>query len=213
MAESKESRSNSHETGSLRDGTAKLEGQNGPTRDDAIAQGQADAKTNHKAEQDENSVADTRTLDETIEDAQKTAELNRSAELDNQGEGVEHDLTNDTSKKAKEATAKSQLDPNGDDPIKDSEVRASATDASMETGNKTAVTNKEAADRSRRPGEAEENSDRSLAGDGPTPARNATSDKVSEDSTSNRSEVKAAEKEAGRPDLTKSDATSGRKNS
>lgn len=196
MADSKDTRSTiaSHEPGSLRDGTAGLEvGPNGPTREDAIKDGQESAKENIKQEKRESSIADTNTVEEVMDDARESAKLNHEVEQSLQNVDAKGDLTNDTSDKAKVATAKAQLDPNGDDPISEKEVRDSALDASMETGNKTAVTNKEAANRARNPGKAEEEAPRSIAGDGAKPAQNATTERVSQDSTSNREEAKRGE--------------------
>ena len=164
----KQQSTNQHEPGSLRDRTASLEPQGGgPTRDDAIAEGHRVAKENAKVERENSNIADAPTREETIEDAQETARLNHEAEHANQPEGnSDTELRNDTSKAAKVRTSKAQLDPAGLDPISDNEVERAATDASMETGNKTAVSNKEAANRSKEPGKAEENSPVSTANGG-----------------------------------------------
>ena len=162
------SKTAAHEPGSLRDGTANLEGGNkSATIEDAIELGHKEALANHKAEQRDSTLADTPTQEETIKDAQESAKLNHEVDVNSQSEQGNGELRNDTSKTAKINTAKAQLDPAGDDPIKESEIEKSATNASMETGNKTEVSNKEAAKRAANPGKAEEDSPRSIAGSGP----------------------------------------------
>lgn len=133
------------------------------TPQDAIADGQATARENLKAERAASTVADTNPLPEIVADAQDTARNNHRTDVKNQPDTDSSELRNDTSDKAKEDVAKSQLDPSGLDPISDKEVKASAHDADMDTGNKTAVSNKEAAKRAENPGEAEENAPLSTA--------------------------------------------------
>lgn len=159
---------NNHEPGSVRDRTASLEPRGGgPTPEDAIAEGHRTAEQNHKAERRENGkVAEPTPVEEIAEDAHESARLNAAAEQDGQPEGGDNELRNDTSKTAKQRTAKSQLDPADVDPISNAEVNRSATNASMDTGNKTAVSNEEAADRAANPGKAEEESPVSTAGEG-----------------------------------------------
>lgn len=133
------------------------------TREDAIADGHATARENIRAEREASTPVDTNPLPEIVDDAQETARLNHGVDVQNQPKSTSPTLKNDTSKKAKIDTAKAQLDPAGEDPISKSEIEKSATDADMDTGNKTAVSNKEAAERAENPGEAEENAPLSLA--------------------------------------------------
>lgn len=159
---------------------------------DPIEYGHAAALENHKAERANSDFVDTNPLPEILEEGHETARINHEAEQKHLQETGIQDLTNDTSKKAKVATAKSQLDPNGDDPISQKEIAASATDASMETGNKTTVSNEEAADRAHNPENTDtEDAPRTTVGETTDP-QNETSEKVSEDSTSNRKNVKKA---------------------
>lgn len=169
------------------------------TRDDAVRDGQAFAAERVKAEGVPGEKGATR--DEILDDARETAKLNHKVDQSNNDHEVIQDSipANDTSQAAKEAVAKAQLDPNGEDPISDSEIKKSAHNADMTTGNKTAVSNKEAAERAKNPGEAEENAPRSTANPDIKSGQNATSEKVSEASTTNRDQARAGEKDAGRP--------------
>lgn len=174
MAQLKEERTTgsfgSHEPGSIRDGTSALEaGANSFTRDDAIKLGQDTARENvkhDKANGFTTDAADDR--QDLVEDAQETARLNHKADQENQIEQGDNRIENDTSKTAKQATAKAQLDPTGNDPISTAEVNRSATNASMETGNKTAVSNEEQAQRATESGRAEEENSFSTANGGVT---------------------------------------------
>lgn len=130
---------------------------------DAIKAAQKQAREAHKREHA--GPNDGPTTQEIVDDAHETAALNHEADQENQPEDEEASLENDTSKTAKQNTAKSQLDPTGDDPISNAEINRSATDADMSDGNKTAVSNEEAAERAKNPGEAEENAPLSLAND------------------------------------------------
>lgn len=67
----------------VRKDAVKLENQDGPTRDDAVLQGQKDAKTNHKAERAESTSDGSQTLEDVVKDAQKTARNNHKAEQKN----------------------------------------------------------------------------------------------------------------------------------
>lgn len=157
----------SHEPASLRDGTASLEaGNKSATREDALEDGRQTAKNNLKQERRENGRVTAPNRDEILDDARDTAQLNRKAEEASQPEGTNSILKNDTSKAAKVRTAKAQLDPTGEDPISTAEIERSATNASMETGNQTAVSNEDAAERAENPGRAEEESSASIAGEG-----------------------------------------------
>lgn len=144
------------------------------TPEDAIRDGQETALENDQASGDaEVRERNENRFEETMDEARESARLNREAEESQQSESDSNELTNDTSKAAKVATAKSQLDPTGKDPISQKEVADSATDADMTTGNKTAVSNEEAARRAANPGEAEENGQFSTANadnDGGEPA-------------------------------------------
>lgn len=179
------------------------------TREDAIKLGHETAKANAAAERKESGGPTAANIDDIVDDAHETARLNHEVDHENQEDAVQNGIpANDTSKKAKEATAKAQLDPNGDDPISPKEVKDSATDASMETGNKTAVSNEEAADRARNPGDAEEEAPRSTANPDMTDSQNATSEKVSEESTTNRDQAREGERTAGRPVINQADGNS-----
>jgi len=129
------------------------------TTEEAIAQGQADAKANHEKEKVNGSTG--ATTEEIVKDAQDTAKFNHEVDVKNQ-EKVEdnsNELTNDTSKTAKVATAKSQLEPAGVDnprPVSKKEIKDSALEANMETGNKTGLSNEEAANQALEATEEEE---------------------------------------------------------
>lgn len=159
---------------------------------DPVEYGHQAALENHKAERANSDSVDTNPLEEILEEGHETARVNHAAEQEHLHATGTEDLANDTSKKAKVATAKSQLDPNGDDPISSKEVSDSATDASMETGNKTSVSNEEAADRAHNPENTDvEDAPRTTLGETTDP-HNETSEKVSEASTSNRKDVRKA---------------------
>lgn len=155
MSESKTQGIAAHEPGSVRDGTAALEARDGGTTpQDAIEQGQKDAKANHKAEQQD--LGDQGpTREEIIEDAQETAELNHEVDTASQPEAGKGELKNDTSGAAKFRTAKSQLNPTGEETPSDAEIKRTAK-ADMTTGNHTGVSNEEAAERAANPGAVEE---------------------------------------------------------
>lgn len=170
------------------------------TREDAIEYGRKAAEENAAAERKVNGEPQVVDHEAQAEEAHETARLNHEADQTNQEDAIQNGIpANDTSKSAKEATAKSQLDPNGEDPISEKEIKDSATDASMETGNKTSVSNKDAADRAANPGEAEEEAPRSTANPDIKSGQNATSEKVSEKSTTNRDQAREGEEDAGRP--------------
>lgn len=133
----------------------------------ALHVGRTTAEENVKAEQERNTTAAGYDRDEIIADAQETARLNHEVDQkNNEGLAGNQIPKNNTSKAAKVATAKAQLDPTGNDPISQAEIERSATNASMDTGNKTAVSNEEAAHRAEAPGEAEEENSFSTADGG-----------------------------------------------
>ena len=110
------------------------------------------------------------TFTEAVEEGQKTAEVNFKADQENNKDwdANAHIPQNDTSDAAKKATAKSQLDPTGEDPISASEVNKSALNAGNDTGNKNGMSTQEQAKRSENPGQAEEEGKFSTAGEGVT---------------------------------------------
>ncbi len=159
----------------------------------AIQSGRETAEENLKADKTNGSTAAGYDREDIVEDAQKTAKLNHKADLKN-NEGLESDgiPKNDTSKEAKEATAKAQLDPTGNDPISSEEINKSATNASMDTGNKNGLTDKENAKRATNPGEAEEKNSFSIARDGVTQdLQSKTVTSTGDKSTSNKNPEKA----------------------
>lgn len=114
------------------------------SREDAIEQGRADAKANAKKEQGPQGP----TRDDAVKEGQDQAERNHKADQAGQDrvETDSNELKNDTSKAAKVRTAKSQLDPTGEDPISNKEVERSAVAGSTVKG-ETSVSNQDAADR------------------------------------------------------------------
>lgn len=174
-----------------------------------IEQGRETAKENLKHEDTKNREADEKSLKKNMDGARESAKLNHKVDRESQDEQVQNVIpANDTSKSAKEATAKAQLNPNGEDPISESEINKSATNADMSTGNKTAVSNQDAADRARNPGKAEEEAPRSTANPDIKPGQNATSEKVSEASTTNRDQARAGEERGNRPIIDQSKSKS-----
>lgn len=154
----------------------------------ALHVGRTTAEENVKAEQKRSTTAAGYDREDVIKDAQETAELNHKADLENNKDldSTSQIPKNNTSLSAKEQTAKSQLDPTGDDPISSAEVKRSAHDASMDTGNKTAVSNEEQAARATQPGEAEEENSFSTADGGVTEdLQSSEVQKTGEKSTSN----------------------------
>lgn len=103
---------------------------------------------------------DTKSAEANIEAARETAKENykHDDQDDVHEQGSLRDGTaefegtiekNNTSKSAKIETAKSQLNPAGDEPISDADIRRSATEANMESASGTTVSNADAADPSR----------------------------------------------------------------
>lgn len=113
---------------------------------DAVKQGQADAVANTEAERS-NSTNEGTSREEIVEDAQETARLNHKVDTEGQPDTNQDELKNDTSKKAKVDTTKSQLDPTGNDPnVSNAELTRAATDGQHVHGG-TSVSNEEAARR------------------------------------------------------------------
>jgi hypothetical protein len=134
------------------------------------------AKANARAERKANSSKPVEALgdDQNVRDAQELAKLNHKVDQENFTPG--HSIAkNDTSKAGKTRTSKSQLDPNGDDPISDAEVKRAATDGRTVKG-ETSVSDEEVAKRASDPGKAEEENPQSLAGDGLDPATTKATD-------------------------------------
>lgn len=152
------------------------------TPEDAIEVGRETAFENDAASGDaEVRNRNEARFEQTLEDSRESAQLNYQTDVANIDEGTLE--PNDTSTKAKENTAMSQLNPSGDDPISNKEVKDSATNASMDTGNKTSVSNEEAANRAANPGEAEEEAPLSTANPDAVDGEPAT-DKAAHPSTS-----------------------------
>jgi hypothetical protein len=125
------------------------------------------AKANAKAEAKENTSKPNDSLtaaDKNLTDAQELAKLNHKVDQENSTEGYTI-AKNDTSKAGKRRTSKSQLDPNGKDPVSEAEVNRAATDGENVKGG-TSVSNEDVAERAKNPGKAEEENPQSLAGDG-----------------------------------------------
>jgi hypothetical protein len=131
---------------------------------DPIKDGRRSAELNAKAEQKVNGpnpYENDELGDKNIKDAQEAAELNHKADLENQPEG--HEIAkNDTSKAGKVRTTKSQLDPAGNDPVNDAELKRAATDGTSVKGG-TSVDNEDVADRAKQPGKVEEENPKSTA--------------------------------------------------
>ena len=156
--------------------------------------GREAAEENVKNEDTRTRENDEKTFEKNIKASQDLAQANHEVEHGRQEDRIQDVIpANDTSKSAKQATAKSQLDPNGDDPISATEINKSATDASMETGNKTAVDDAEVSKRAANPGEAETNGPRALSNPDRNDEQNDTVEKVSEASTTNRDQARAGE--------------------
>ena len=135
---------------------------------EAILEGRRTAEANFKAEQKNNtsSPADNPLEGENIESAQELAKLNHKVDVENTTEGGLYSIAkNDTSKAGKTRTSKSQLDPAGNDPISDAEVKRAAV-AGRTVKGETSVSDKEVAARASKPGEAEEKNPISTARDG-----------------------------------------------
>lgn len=113
---------------------------------DAVKQAQAEAFTNAKEERAA-STNEGASREEIVEDAQDTARLNHEADVEQQPELNQEDgFKNDTSKKAKTAVTKSQLDPSGGDKDLQANINRNAKNGdNPEPG--TGVTNEEAAKR------------------------------------------------------------------
>lgn len=133
------------------------------TPEEAMEEGRATAAENVEAERAKNPNLWDDPTPEIAEDARETARLNHEADVAGVRDGGSNELKNDTSKKAKQDTAKSQLDPSGEDPITKSEINASATNADMNSGSGTHVSNEENAERAKNPGKAEEEAPLSIA--------------------------------------------------
>lgn len=115
---------------------------------EAVANAQAEAKANSKAEgtpQAAQKLEDQR--NDNLESARKTAQINHDAGDEAQPEQGQTELKNDTSKRAKVDTSKSQLDPTGTDPnVSKAENERAATDGVNVHGG-TSVTDEEQARR------------------------------------------------------------------
>lgn len=113
---------------------------------DAVKQGQEAAFENAQAERAA-STNEGASREEIVEDAQETAELNHKVDVRNQPELNQEDgFSNNTTKKAKTATAKSQLDPSGGDESLQRKINGAARRGeNPEPG--TDVSNEEAARR------------------------------------------------------------------
>lgn len=115
---------------------------------EAVANAQAEAKANSKAEgtpQAAKKLEEQR--NDNLESARKTAQINHDAGDEAQPERGQTELKNDTSKRAKVDTSKSQLDPTGTDPnVSKAENERAATDGVNVHGG-TSVTDEEQARR------------------------------------------------------------------